>query len=182
MGAGRTEAMLSSGPTRRLRPTISATRQTVAIRLPAAIAAHIALIPEDRKDQGLFLPGIDDHFMPNLASYSTPASPPRRRENPRTPTAAAIKCCPHQPVETLSGGNQQKIVIARWLACDCDILISDEPTRGIDVEAIRNQAAASTLPPAARPSSSSPPTSANLCPSATASPSFRRPPRRNVQP
>lgn len=145
MGAGRTETMravFGADPIGSGRIYLGDSQDPVAIRSPrAAIAARIALIPEDRKDQGLFLPlGVDRNIsMPNLARLSIagiirPAA--EKTLARRHIAAAAIKCiAPHQPVETLSGGNQQKIVVARWLARDCDILIFDEPTRGIDVGA-----------------------------------------------
>ncbi len=115
-------------------------------RLPAhsvsaAIAAGIALVPEDRKGQGLFLDfGISDNIsLPSLARLST-----RGRLNQRSETMLAegsrrdlaIKAANlNSAVAELSGGNQQKCVLAKWLAVAPSVIIFDEPTRGIDVGA-----------------------------------------------
>ncbi len=145
MGSGRTETMRAIFGADRItsgqiflhgadRPTrIGSPRQ--------AVANGIALIPENRKEEGLFLPlGLDRNIsLPSLAHLFPDAvvRPAReRRLAERYTDALRVKCSGvDQTVGTLSGGNQQKVVIAKWLARNCDILIFDEPTRGIDVGA-----------------------------------------------
>ena len=112
------------------------------LRTPAdAIAAGIALLPEDRKNDGLFFnfTGGENITVANLDEYDRKFWLDRRRE------AAASRALIEQlqvtreaqfkPVDHLSGGNQQKILIARWLNSGADVLIFDEPTQGIDIGA-----------------------------------------------
>ena len=106
-----------------------------------AIRAGVVLVPEDRKAQGVVLDmSIGDNVaLANLDNVSGPGgfiSPSRVRE-------VALEACrimtvkgrPEQPARALSGGNQQKVVIAKWLERKPKIVILDEPTRGIDVGA-----------------------------------------------
>ncbi|MDB5454913.1 MAG: araG [Caulobacter sp.] len=105
-----------------------------------AIAAGLALCPEDRKGEGIFplaavrenivvAPrNLDGHPFLDMAAEARRADELIALMRVKTPTAATA-------IGTLSGGNQQKAVIARWLAADSDILLMDEPTRGIDVGA-----------------------------------------------
>jgi ribose transport system ATP-binding protein len=145
MGSGRTEtmhalfgaALLVSG-----RIFLGDSKKPASITSPRQAVRHgIALIPEDRKTQGLFLPmGIDRNIaLPSLTAASRAGFiPPSAERNlaRRYIHSLSIKCSsPSQPAGTLSGGNQQKVVIAKWLAKNCNILIFDEPTRGIDVGA-----------------------------------------------
>ncbi|MGP2492003.1 sugar ABC transporter ATP-binding protein [Mesorhizobium sp. PUT5] len=107
----------------------------------AAIAAGIGLVPEDRKDQGLVvdLSVMANVGMPSLGVLGRFGVLSRRRERRlaedyvkrlaiRTPTVG-------QKAMFLSGGNQQRVVIAKWLATRPKVLIVDEPTRGVDVGA-----------------------------------------------
>lgn len=104
-------------------------------------AAGIGLLPEDRKQQGLILPfSVGANIvLPNLQAITNWAGISGKRgseiarhfiESVRIKTPSA-----DQHVRNLSGGNQQKVVIAKWLHADCRVLIFDEPTRGIDVGA-----------------------------------------------
>jgi ribose transport system ATP-binding protein len=115
----------------------------VAIRSPRdAVAAGIGYLSEDRKHFGLAL-GLDvranigmtslERFRSALGVLDEPAL--ERTAKDYIGTLAIRTPSDRQEVRLLSGGNQQKIVIAKWLLRDCDILIFDEPTRGIDVGA-----------------------------------------------
>jgi ribose transport system ATP-binding protein len=144
MGAGRTEvARAVFGADRPQSGEVYVHGKKRAIRTPEhAVAAGVGYLSEDRKRFGLAL-GMDveaNVVMSNLSRYLSFVgflkSQPMRQAtekfirllNIRTPSAA-------QKVRLLSGGNQQKVVIAKWLDRDCDILFFDEPTRGIDVGA-----------------------------------------------
>jgi len=144
MGAGRTEvARAVFGADRPQSGEVHVHGKKRAIRTPEhAVAAGIGYLSEDRKRFGLAL-GMDveaNVVMSNLSRYLSfvgflKGQPMRRAAekfirllNIRTPSAT-------QEVRLLSGGNQQKVVVAKWLDRDCDILFFDEPTRGIDVGA-----------------------------------------------
>ncbi|HET6616464.1 MAG TPA: sugar ABC transporter ATP-binding protein [Gemmatimonadota bacterium] len=106
-----------------------------------AIRARIGLLTEDRKKQGLVLQlSVRENLvLPVLGSVSRFGVVSRRREREKASRYARdlrIKTPSlEQAVLNLSGGNQQKVVLGKWLACQVDILILDEPTRGIDVGA-----------------------------------------------
>jgi ribose transport system ATP-binding protein len=143
VGAGRTETVrLIFGADRRDTGEIRLDGRLLAIRSPRdAIAAGIGLLTEDRKLQGLVLGhSVRENFgLPNLERLSTAGfvqSGQERAEFARYAQSLRIKT-PHQEerARNLSGGNQQKVVLAKWLARNCDVLIFDEPTRGIDVGA-----------------------------------------------
>ncbi|ELK4896658.1 sugar ABC transporter ATP-binding protein [Pseudomonas aeruginosa] len=116
--------------------------QRLSLRSPAdSVRQGVALITEDRKGEGLLL---DQSISANLALGNLPALArhgviDRRREEAlaRRQVEALRVCCADtaQAVGELSGGNQQKVVIGRWLERDCQVLLFDEPTRGIDVGA-----------------------------------------------
>jgi len=144
MGSGRTElARCIFGADAFQGGEVRIGGRTVAIRSPQdAIRAGIGLVPEDRKQQALFLALavrsnlslaalgrvlrlralVDEHAELELVA--------RYRKSLNIRMAS-----PDQLVGNLSGGNQQKVVLARWLALEPRILIVDEPTRGIDVAA-----------------------------------------------
>jgi ribose transport system ATP-binding protein len=143
VGSGRTETVrLIFGADRRDAGEIWLDGRLLAIRTPReAIAAGIGLLTEDRKLQGLVLGhSIRENFgLPNLGRFSTAGFVQfgqEREEFGRYVNSLRIRT-PHQEerARNLSGGNQQKVVLAKWLARNCDVLIFDEPTRGIDVGA-----------------------------------------------
>lgn len=110
-------------------------------RVRAAIAAGLALVSEDRKSSGLHL---ESSVLENITIASLPFAPSAPRIDPRWEAqqaaqqigALAIKTAsPRTPVATLSGGNQQKIALAKWLVDPPKVLLLDEPTRGVDVGA-----------------------------------------------
>jgi ABC-type sugar transport system ATPase subunit len=106
-----------------------------------AIAAGVAMVPEDRKDEGLMLRRqIDENVaLPHLARF-TRAGVLRVGERRRTTEAVATRLDVRSrgvggPVGALSGGNQQKVMFAKWLIRRPRLLIVDEPTRGVDIGA-----------------------------------------------
>ena len=103
-----------------------------------AIAAGIGLVPENRREQGLFLnlSILENMSMP--AAHTNAIGVLRMRKERAAAAAGAqrlevVARSLDQSVATLSGGNQQKVILARWLALEPRLLIVDEPTRGIDV-------------------------------------------------
>jgi ABC-type sugar transport system ATPase subunit len=106
-----------------------------------AIRAGVALVPENRKADGLFFnfagfPNISVAALGRLGSYGL-ISPSREQAAGRK-LVRALEIAPaaeNTEVGYLSGGNQQKIVVARWLFADADLFILDEPTQGIDIGA-----------------------------------------------
>jgi ribose transport system ATP-binding protein len=112
----------------------------VKVRTPAdAIASGIALIPEDRKRQGIFalLSVRENVVLSALQRFSRLGILSRRREQQRAREFISSLRVATPDVEKrvldLSGGNQQKVVIAKWLNTDAEVFLFDEPTRGIDV-------------------------------------------------
>ena len=143
VGAGRTELMsLLYGEVRKESGNLKVNgRDYRAIEPYQAIERGIGLIPEDRKNKGLLLDKsvLVNITLASLKKYCRFGVIQKKKEaqagqryaaelNVKTPTLK-------QEVQFLSGGNQQKLIIAKWLAVDADILIFDEPTRGIDVGA-----------------------------------------------
>jgi ribose transport system ATP-binding protein len=106
-----------------------------------AIAAGVALLPEDRKGQGLVLMASmrENTALASLAQRSRWGVVDRAREHAavaRWIGELAIRAASQeQRVSLLSGGNQQKVVLARWMLAESQILLFDEPTRGVDVGA-----------------------------------------------
>jgi ribose transport system ATP-binding protein len=143
VGAGRTETLrLLFGADRRDAGEIRLDGKLLEIRAPAdAIAAGIGLLTEDRKTQGLILAhSVQSNFgLPNLDRLSHAGFVNRREESEAfasyTSKLQIKTASPEQSAGNLSGGNQQKIVLAKWLARNCEILLFDEPTRGVDVGA-----------------------------------------------
>ena len=143
IGSGRTEtARLLFGADRRDAGEIRRGRKIVELRSPAeAIRSGIGMLPEDRKQHGLVLPlsARANFSLPNLEWLSRATFVQARREVRhfrRWCETLQLKLSnPEQSARHLSGGNQQKIVLAKWLARECDVLIFDEPTRGVDVGA-----------------------------------------------
>jgi len=144
VGAGRTEMLRTLfGVDRPVAGRVSVDGEPVALRSPRdAIRAGLALVPEDRKQQGLILEMSirENTTLARLkrdarggvvlrpADEAELAEEMKTRLNTKTPSVETI-------IGTLSGGNQQKVVLAKWLAMKPKVMLMDEPTRGIDIGA-----------------------------------------------
>jgi ribose transport system ATP-binding protein len=143
VGAGRTEIVrLIFGADTADSGHVSLDGTRLKIQTPRdAMQAGICLLTEDRKHQGLVLNlSVRENFaLPNLNALSTIGFVNQRQERDALDgyiTSLGIKV-PHQNqlARNLSGGNQQKLVLAKWLMLNSEVVIFDEPTRGIDVGA-----------------------------------------------
>jgi ribose transport system ATP-binding protein len=143
VNSGRTEAMRAIfGADRAAGGEIELHGRPVKLRHPrTAVRAGLSFLTEDRKAQGLVL---DLPIAANMSLASLPSVSRFGLLNRAAEAAAATALSEklrvasrsvRQHVRALSGGNQQKVVLGRWLAADTDLLIVDEPTRGIDVGA-----------------------------------------------
>ncbi len=143
VGSGRTElARLIAGADRIACGEVRVDGEAVRIRSPRdAIRAGICLLSEDRKAEGLVLnlPSVENFALPSLHKWSRSGWMNEKAERAAFLTyvdAIHIRISdPEQPAGHLSGGNQQKLLIARWLEVDSRVILFDEPTRGIDVGA-----------------------------------------------
>ena len=143
VGAGRTEtARLIFGADTREAGTITLDGKPLPLHSPReAVAAGICLLPEDRKAQGLVLgQSVRENFgLPNLATFSRLGFVDAKREaealDAHVDKLQIKLSSTDQSAGTLSGGNQQKVVLAKWLERNAEVIIFDEPTRGIDVGA-----------------------------------------------
>jgi ribose transport system ATP-binding protein len=142
VGAGRTELVRGiAGADPLSAGTVTLDGKALSLTGPdAAIAAGIVLVPEDRKGQGILLEHTvaDNLALGNMDRLGKGGwlDPARVREfGLRMIERLGIKGRPGQQARYLSGGNQQKVVIARWVARAPKVIILDEPTRGIDVGA-----------------------------------------------
>ena len=145
VGAGRTElARAIFGAARVGSGEVVLGSGTRLGRSPSrSLRAGLALIPESRKDDGLLFlrSSLENATLSRLGSLSTAGIVRRRRE--RRAGRDVLERCGVRgasfsaPVSALSGGNQQKVLLARVLLCRPDVVIADEPTRGVDVGAKR---------------------------------------------
>jgi monosaccharide-transporting ATPase len=143
LGSGRTETVKTIAgalPARSGRVTVAG----VPLRagsVPAALRAGISLLPEDRKSEGI-VPGLSVRenialaVLPRLSRFGLVSQSRVDAIVGAFMRRLRIKASsPHQKAGELSGGNQQKVLLARWLAMHPKVLLLDEPTRGIDVGA-----------------------------------------------
>jgi ribose transport system ATP-binding protein len=142
-GAGRTEvARALFGVDRTTAGSVRLDGELLRLRFPSdAIAAGIALVPENRKTDGLFFnfPATSNISIADLSKVSVGPVLSLGRERRQTgkliEKLAISGRTTEGSVQYLSGGNQQKVVLARWLFSEVRFLILDEPTQGVDVSA-----------------------------------------------
>lgn len=145
VGAGRTEVMSALfGLARKTGGRIRLSGREIAPTHPAgAMREGLALVPEERKSHGAILGmSVRDNLL--LSSLGNVTRMGFIRDGPASGmTAGAVSALSikisdqHQPMGSLSGGNQQKVILAKWLAVKPCVLLLDDPTRGIDVGAKR---------------------------------------------
>ena len=145
VGSGRTELLrLIDGADRKDAGDVLLGDSTTPARIASpmqAVRAGIGFVTEDRKSQGLLLPQSIrvNATLANLGAVSRGGWLQGAREQAEVEQLRALlrvrSNSIEDPVDRLSGGNQQKVVFARWLHRDCDVLLLDEPTRGVDIGA-----------------------------------------------
>jgi rhamnose transport system ATP-binding protein len=145
VGAGRTElarTIFGAAPVESGEALLSTGRR-LGRNPRKSLDDGVAMIPESRKDEGLIYgrSSIENSTLPRLPTLSVLGIVRRRAE--RKAASKVLERCGVRgasftaPVETLSGGNQQKVLLARMLFCEPGVVIADEPTRGVDVGAKR---------------------------------------------
>ena len=143
VGAGRSELVEAIFG---IRPSVAGTIEVDGKPLARGnvgknIRAGVALVPEDRKGSGLVLTQsvLDNGSLPHIRAFTAGGWLRNRKRNADVGAATtSVRLKSNglgQLVGSLSGGNQQKIVLARWLVAHCSVLLLDEPTRGVDVGA-----------------------------------------------
>ncbi|SEH76729.1 monosaccharide ABC transporter ATP-binding protein, CUT2 family [Mycolicibacterium rutilum] len=143
VGAGRTELLEAIfGARRTTAGTVTVRGRAVARNQPAAaIVAGMAMVPEDRKLAGavLSMSVLDNATLPRMGAFSLAGwLRGKARSAAVSEAMSSVRLRSRglgQEVGTLSGGNQQKVVLARWLTENVNVLLLDEPTRGVDVGA-----------------------------------------------
>jgi ribose transport system ATP-binding protein len=127
---------------RDVRGSVRLEERELRVRTPRhAARLGIGLVPEERKTEGLLLERsvAENVTLPQLREISRWGVVRRDRQLAITSEQIAqlriVTSSPFAPTRTLSGGNQQKVVLGKWLARDCSILLLDEPTRGVDIGA-----------------------------------------------
>jgi simple sugar transport system ATP-binding protein len=143
LGSGRTElARLIYGADRPDSGEVTLDGEKAEITTPAkALARHIALSSENRRDEGIIRDlSVRENLVLAVQARRGWARPLPRREQDalveKYIAALGVRPAdPERPIRLLSGGNQQKVLLGRWLATEPELLILDEPTRGIDVGA-----------------------------------------------
>jgi len=143
LGSGRTElARLMFGADRLEGGAVEVGGAAAEVRSPAAALRHrIAFSSENRRDEGIIRDlSVRENIVLGVQAKRGWARPLPRREADamveRYMTELNVRPAdPDRPIRTLSGGNQQKVLLGRWLATQPELLILDEPTRGIDVGA-----------------------------------------------
>ena len=143
VGAGRTELLEAIfGARHSTGGSVTVRGQRLRRNQPAAaITAGMAMVPEDRKHSGavLSMSVLDNATLPRMSAFSVAGWLRGKARNTAVEKAtSSVQLRSRglsQEVGTLSGGNQQKVVLARWLTGDVNVLLLDEPTRGVDVGA-----------------------------------------------
>lgn len=143
VGAGRTELIeCIYGIRTPVSGTVTASGHRMRPGNPrSSIAQHVAIVPEDRKGAGAILPMsvLDNATLPRIEAFSRFGLVTERKRKSAVGTVMdSVRLKSNglgQHMENLSGGNQQKVVLGRWLTGTVDTLLLDEPTRGVDVGA-----------------------------------------------
>lgn len=146
VGSGRTEVLRALfGAEQALGGEVRVQgKKSQAVHPRDAVDSGIALVPEDRKALGIFLeesvdwnaslPGIERHAQAGLLRHAAA----ERRDAEQVVTQMRVKAASLETkVGTLSGGNQQKVALGKWIVLNPQVLLLDEPTRGVDVGAKR---------------------------------------------
>lgn len=143
VGSGRTETLRALFGADKTKKNIYFKGKQIGIESPhEAVKRGIGMVPEDRKRQGV-IPGLSIRENISLSGFKNSTDPlgfiKRRKEQKNTLELIKklmIKATSeNMKVSTLSGGNQQKVSLAKWINRECEVMLIDEPTRGIDVGA-----------------------------------------------
>ncbi len=141
-GCGKNEVIRTVFGERKLRGgSIGVRKKTYKNTVRGALAAGIAFLPAERKVEGLFLKqdlawNISIAALPKICRCGTLIKSMENEATDHYIEGLRIKCSGRsQRISALSGGNQQKVMLSRWIMTDADVLLLEEPTRGIDVNA-----------------------------------------------